>query len=313
MHISWLIYVFVDPTVFRSARASLTPSLLRARALRVLLRHDASNDLKFLATKTPFRLFLVLMVCREGKHRDKLFFSTCWPMVLKAGDSATTSAHALSALSQLCEVYWRPVYVFLRKRGYGRDDAQDLTQAFFAHLIQNRGYSHADPEKGRFRSFLLGALKHFIADARDRERALKRGGGIIVENLDGNVEAQIARGARWQADELYDREWAASLVRQALDRLAQECALAGKAELFSCLMPHLIMREEIAVAYAEMARRSHRAVSTLRHERARLRARYRAILRAEVRATVSDPTEVDEELRYLYRVLALACDGRRET
>jgi DNA-directed RNA polymerase specialized sigma24 family protein len=241
---------------------------------------------------------------REAASRDKLFCSTPWGMILKAGDSATTTAHALSALSELCQVYWRPVYVFLRKQGYGREDAQDLTQGFFSHLIENRGYAHADPKKGRFRSFLLGALKHFIADARDREHALKRGGGIILENLDDNVEAQIARGAKWQADEVYDREWASSLVRQALDRLAQECALAGKAELFSCLMPHLVAREETAVAYEEMARRPHRPVATLRHERARLRARYRAILREEVRATVPDPTEVDEELRYLCRVLA---------
>ena len=234
-------------------------------------------------------------------------------MISKAGDSETTTAHALSALSELCQLYWRPVYVFLCKQGYGREDAQDLTQGFFAHLIQNRGYTHADRTKGRFRSFLLAALKHFIADARDREHALKRGGGMVLENLDDNAEAQITRGAKWQADEVYDREWAASLVRQALDRLAQECALAGKAELFSCLMPHLVAREETAVAYEEMTRRSHRAVATLRHERARLRARYRAILREEVRATVSDVTEVDEELRYLCRVLALAGEGKKET
>jgi hypothetical protein len=241
---------------------------------------------------------------RDAEGRDELFFSTSWGMILQAGDSAATTAHTLSALSELCQVYWRPVYVFLRKKGYGREDAQDLTQGFFAHLIENRGYARANPKKGRFRSFLLGALKNFIADAWDREHALKRGGGMILENLDGNAEAQIAQGAKWQADEVYDREWAASLVREVLDRLAQECALAGKAELFSCLMPRLVAKEESAVPYEEMARRSHRAVTTLRRERARLRARYRAILREEVRATVPDPTEVDEELRYLCRVLA---------
>jgi hypothetical protein len=243
-------------------------------------------------------------VCREAENRDKLFFSTCWEIVLKAGDSATTSAHALSALSELCQVYWRPVYVVLRKQGYGREDAQDLTQAFFAHLIENRGYAHANREKGRFRSFLLVALKHFVADTRDREHALKRGGGMVLENLDDSVEAQTARGAKWQADEVYDREWAASLVRQALDRLAQECALAGKTDLFSCLMPRLVAREETTMRYGEMAQRSHRTVTALRYERARLRARYRAILREEVRATVPEVTEVNEELRYLCRVLA---------
>jgi hypothetical protein len=226
-------------------------------------------------------------------------------MVVQAGDAAATTAHALSALSELCQVYWRPVYVFLRKQGHGREDAQDLTQAFFAHLIKNRGYAHANRDKGRFRSFLLVALKHFVADTRDREHALKRGGGMVLANLDDNAEAQIARRASWQADEVYDREWAASLVRQALDRLAQECALAGKADLFSWLMPRLMVREETAVPYKDLARRSHRAVTTLRNERARLRARYRAILREEVRATVPEATEVDEELRYLCRVLAV--------
>jgi RNA polymerase sigma-70 factor (ECF subfamily) len=132
---------------------------------------------------------------------------------------------------------------------------------------------------------------------------LKRGGGMVPENLNDNAEAQVARGAKWQADEVYDREWAASLVRQALDRLAQECALAGKTDLFSSLMPRLMGREELAVPYEEMARRLHRAVATLRRERARLRARYRSILREEVRATVHEATEVNEELRYLCRVL----------
>jgi RNA polymerase sigma factor (sigma-70 family) len=226
-------------------------------------------------------------------------------VVLAAGDSATASADALSALSELCQIYWRPVYVFLRRRGYGREDAQDLTQGFFTHLIENRGYAHADREKGRFRSYLLAALKNFIADARDREHTLKRGGGMVLENLNDEVAAQIdQRAAKWQADEVYDREWAASLVRQALDRLAQECALAGKAKLFDCLMPRLAATGDSAVPLEEMARRSHRTVTTLRHELARLRVRYRAILREEVRATVPVATEVDEELRYLCRVLA---------
>jgi DNA-directed RNA polymerase specialized sigma24 family protein len=226
-------------------------------------------------------------------------------MILKAGDSAATSAHALSALSELCQIYWQPLYVFLRKKGYGREDAQDLTQGFFAHLIETRGYAHADREKGRFRSFLLGALKHFIADARDREHALKRGGGMILAQLDDRVEAQIAQAAKWEADEVYDREWAASLVRQALGRLAQECALAGKAELFGWLMPRLAA-EESAVPHEEVARRLRLTVTTLRHELARLRARYRAILREEVRGTVREAAEVDEELRYLCHALAAA-------
>jgi DNA-directed RNA polymerase specialized sigma24 family protein len=103
-------------------------------------------------------------------------------MVLKAGDSSTVaSAHALSALSELCRIYWRPLYVFLRKKEYGHEDAHDLTQGFFAHLIATRGYAHADPEKRRFRAFLLATLKNLIADARDRQYALKRGGNDFRE------------------------------------------------------------------------------------------------------------------------------------
>jgi hypothetical protein len=246
------------------------------------------------------------LLCREAESRDELFVSTRWTIVLKAGDSAATSVTALSALSELCQIYWRPLYVFLRKKGYGRDDAQDLTQSFFAHLIETRGHARADPEKGRFRAFLLTALKNFIADARDREHALKRGGGMILAQLDDKMEAQIARAAKWQADEVYDREWAASLVRQALGRLAQECALTGKGELFGYFVPYLAAREESAIPFEEMARRSHRSVNALRHELARLRARYRAILRQEVRGTVREVAEVDEELRYLCHTLAAA-------
>jgi RNA polymerase sigma factor (sigma-70 family) len=244
--------------------------------------------------------------CREAESRDELFVSTRWTVVLKAGDSAATSVQALSALSELCRIYWRPLYGFLRRKGYGHEDAQDLTQGFFAHLIETRGHARADPEKGRFRAFLLTAFKNFIADARDRERALKRGGGMMLEELDDKSETRIARGVKWQAEQVYDREWAASLVRQALGRLAQECALAGKAELFDYFLPYLAAPEESRIPYEEMAQCSHRPVIPLRHELARLRARYRAILREEVRGTVRDAADVDEELRYLCHTLASA-------
>jgi RNA polymerase sigma factor (sigma-70 family) len=244
--------------------------------------------------------------CREAESRDELFVSTLWTVVLKAGDSAATSAQALNALSELCRIYWRPLYGFLRRKGYGREDAQDLTQGFFAHLIETRGHARADPEKGRFRAFLLTAFKNFIADARDRERALKRGGGMMLEKLDDKTETRITRDLKWQADQIYDREWATSLVSQALGRLAQECALAGKAELFGYFLPYLATPEESRIPYEEVARRSHRPVITLRHELVRLRARYRAILREEVRGTIRDAADVDEELRYLCHALAAA-------
>jgi RNA polymerase sigma factor (sigma-70 family) len=247
---------------------------------------------------------------RETTDRNQSFASTRWTMVIEAGDSSAASAQALNALSELCQIYWRPLYAFLRKQGCNSDDAQDLTQSFFADLIQSRAYAHADREKGRFRSFLLGTLKHFLADNRDRGRALKRGGGMFHQNFDeaaiAQAEAQIARATKWHADQVYDREWAASLLRRALDRLAQECALAGKQQLFDYLSPYLATTEESATPYEEIAQRLHRSAVTLRSDLARLRARYRAILREEVRDTVVEPTEVDDELRYFCQVLAAA-------
>src|SRR6266508_5550809 len=111
--------------------------------------------------------------------RDSLFASTRWTVVRQAADSQTASQHAQSALSELCQIYWRPVYVFLRRQGVAQHDAQDLTQGFFADLIESRAYARADPIKGRFSSFLLGTLKHFVAHVRDRDRAQKRGGGLV--------------------------------------------------------------------------------------------------------------------------------------
>jgi len=245
----------------------------------------------------------------DTNNRDGLFASTRWTVVLRASDSAATSAQSLNALSELCQIYWRPLYLFLRREGFSTDDAQDLTQGFFADLIETRTYARADREKGRFRSFLLGALKHFVADARDRDRAQKRGGGIIPEQLDdkaiAEVETQVERAAKWNADHVYEREWAASLLRRALDRLAQECGLAGKSELFGYLKPYLSVTED-AAPYEEMAQRLHRPVTTLRSDVGRLRARYRAILREEVRGTVAEGSDVDDELRHLCRVLVEA-------
>lgn len=244
----------------------------------------------------------------EAESRDESFTPTRWTIVLEAGDSATASAHALSALSELCQIYWRPLYAFLRRQGYRAEDAQDLTQGFFAHLIESRVCARADHEKGRFRSFLLGALRHFVADVRDRGRALKRGGGMTLENLDdeaiAEAERHIGRATKWQAEEVYDREWATSLWRQALDRLAQECALAGRAELFGYLQPYLTATEQSTIPYEEIARRSHRPVTTLRSDFARLRRRYSIILREEVRGTVREAADVNEELRHLCRAVA---------
>ena len=225
----------------------------------------------------------------------------------QAADSQTASQHALSALSELCQIYWRPVYVFVRRQGTPQHDAQDLTQGFFADLIDSRAYTRADPMKGRFRSFLLGTLKHFVAHTRDQDRAQKRGGGDVPVKLAeaalSEAETYASRCKDWTADGIFDREWAASLARQALDRLEQEYELGGKSALFEALKSRLTTGEATAIPYEELANRLGRTAAHLRVDVTRLRARYRAILREEVSGTVVDARDVDEELRYLRQAM----------
>jgi RNA polymerase sigma-70 factor (ECF subfamily) len=228
--------------------------------------------------------------------------------VRQAADPQTASQHALSALSELCQIYWRPVYVFLRRQGIAQHDAQDLTQGFFADLIESRTYTRADPTKGRFRSFLLGTLKHFVAHTRDHNRAQKRGGGSVPVELDetaiSEAETYASRCNHGSADGVFEREWAASLARQALDRLEQEYELGGKAALYEALKSRLTAGEVAAIPYEELANRLGRTTAHLRVDVTRLRARYRAILREEVSGTVVDSSDVDEELRYLRQAMS---------
>jgi RNA polymerase sigma-70 factor (ECF subfamily) len=244
----------------------------------------------------------------EKTTRDGAFASTRWSMVLDAGQSQTPPDQALSALSELCRIYWKPIFLFLRRQGSSPEDAQDLTQGFFEHLIESRAYARADREKGRFRSFLLGAVKHFLAHARAHDRAQKRGGGMVLGELDtaaiAEADANASNTKRWTPEHVYERGWAETLLRQALDRLAQECGIAGKDQLFEQLNSYLSVTSDAAVPYEEVALRLGRPVATLRSDVARLRARYRTILREEVRGTVADASDVDAELRHLCEVLA---------
>jgi DNA-directed RNA polymerase specialized sigma24 family protein len=240
--------------------------------------------------------------------RQGLFASTRWTIVIEAGKSKTPPDEALNALSELCRIYWRPIFLFLRRQGKNPADAEDLTQGFFAHLIESRAYAGADREKGRFRSFMLGALKHFLAHTRAHDRAQKRGGGMIVGPLDtasiAEADARAANANHWTPEHVYDREWAETLLRQAHDRLAEECAIAGKEKLFEQLNSHLSGTSETAVPYDDLSARLGRPSATLRSDVARLRSRYRAILREEVGGTVADASQVDPELRHLCEVLA---------
>ena len=244
----------------------------------------------------------------NGCRQSDLFPSTHWSVVLAAGRSQAEPEIARAALAELCQTYWAPLYSFVRSRGYTVHDAQDLTQSFFAYLIEHKIYKGVDERKGRFRSFLLASLKNFLADASDRERTLKRGGGQSLLPLhEEQIEEaeslfQNHRTANSE-DQIFDRSWAEALVAAALERLSADYKGEAREKLFNELRIFLAGCAGPPPAYAELAVRLHMTESTLRSHVTRLRARYREVLRAEVRRTVDAEAEVDEELHALLYVL----------
>jgi DNA-directed RNA polymerase specialized sigma24 family protein len=239
------------------------------------------------------------------------FSQTHWSVIVAAGKSQVAPEAAKVALAQLCETYWPPLYAFVRSRGYSVHDAQDLTQGFFAYLIEHKIYARADRRKGRFRSFLLASLKNFLADARDREQALKRGGGqeLLPLNEEQLGEAESLFQAQSKSDEfdnedrLFERTWAEALVAAGLARVAANYKLEGKERLFEELKIYLTGGVDPLPSYGDLATRLGLVASSLRSHVTRLRARYREALRLEVRRTVETEGEVEAELRELLRVL----------
>ena len=241
------------------------------------------------------------------------FTATQWSVIVAASETKMDPESSRAALAQLCQTYWPPLYTYVRGRGYPRHDAQDLTQGFFAYLIEHKIYARSDPEKGKFRSFLLASLKNFLSDARDREQTLKRGGGqVFVPLHDSQTEAaeslfhthsSPASSSAITDDLLFERSWAETLVATVLDRVAVAYEAEGKANLFAALQIFLTIGDAPLPSYADLAARLGVGESTLRSNVTRLRARYREFLRAEVRRTVNTEAEVDAELRELLRVL----------
>jgi RNA polymerase sigma factor (sigma-70 family) len=230
------------------------------------------------------------------------FATTRWTMVLKAGGSDST--HARQALEKLCQTYWFPLYAYVRRRGYGPEDAQDLTQGFFARLLEHKSLANADPERGRFRSFILGALNHFLADEHARAHAQKRGGGRPLVSLDlaaAEERFDLEPADEATPDKAFDKQWAAALLNEVLNRLADEYRRDGKAELFAAIKQSLAGSRE-SQPYAELARRvgmNEGAVRTAVH---RLRKRYRELLRSEIGDTVSSEEDVNDEIRHLFKI-----------
>ncbi len=234
------------------------------------------------------------------------FAPTRWTVVLRArGDSD----EGRRALAQLCESYWNPVFRFVRGQGRGDDDARDLTQEFFARLLARGSLENVQPGRGRFRSYLLGAVKHFLADQRDHERREKRGGGLVPESLDGvpghdtAPALQVPDPAALPSDGVFDRAWALAVMAQALETLRQEHADAGKAEHFEVLKPWL-EGDADRLPQEQAAARLNLNEGALKVAIHRLRKRFRELIRRELAETVDSPAEVEDELRYLVEVLA---------
>jgi RNA polymerase sigma-70 factor (ECF subfamily) len=211
------------------------------------------------------------------------------------------------ALSHFYETYWPPLYAFLRRRGHPSPEAQDLVQGFFAHLLEYNTLRRADQDKGRLRTFLLGSLQNFLCNEYDRSHALKRGGGRQFVSIDEHMpesEASMVDPAHLSDSTSFDLVWASSIVTRALQHLQGAFEAEGKADWFGVLRPFISGGGRIPPNQEETAERLGVPIATLRTLLFRLRQRYRGTLRAEVANTVSDPADVDQELHYLYQILA---------
>jgi len=232
------------------------------------------------------------------------FPTTHWTLVLSA--ATKTDPEAGEALAGLCRAYWQPLYAFVHRRGYSTDQAQDLTQEFFARLIEKRYLARADPARGRFRSFLLSAMKHFLADEYDGRQTQKRGGKHIVLS----VPFPEADGlCRWEPrdeetpEKIFDREWALTLLSRVTGHLQASFAREGRETDFDRLKQFLPGNEK-ELSYAEAARLLGASEGAARVAVHRLRRRYRELLRAEIAHTVADPDDIESEIRYLLEALA---------
>jgi RNA polymerase sigma factor (sigma-70 family) len=229
------------------------------------------------------------------------FPTTRWSRVLTARDGSDSEARL--ALETLCQTYWHPLYVFVRRQGHDPDEARDLVQAYFTELLEKSFLKSVEPGLGRFRSFLLASLKHFLSHERDRTRALKRGGDTQTISLDSASTAGLDVQAMDQLtpEQLFERQWALTVLERALERLRQQARESNTTAQFETLKPSL-MGEVADTSYAEVAERLGLSESGVKSAVRRLRKRFGTALRAEIAETVSDPADVEDELRRMLLV-----------
>ncbi len=231
------------------------------------------------------------------------FATTRWSVVLLAGQEISPGSEA--ALEKLCRGYWHPVCAFARRKGWNEEDAKDLTQQFFASLLRRKDISGLDPRKGKFRTFLLTAFTHFLANEYDRATAQKRGGGCTMLSLDylpADALGGLSRAEDVAPDTVYDMRWAQTILQAALRQLKEEMSRANKQDQFDELKPFLTANAA-AGEYSQVAQKLGVAASAAPVLVHRLRQRYRELVRAEVAQTVCGPLELEEEMRYLFSVL----------
>jgi len=253
-------------------------------------------------------------VCEEDAGAPRQFATTRWSLILSASHSEDGEQKAREALNQLCRTYWRPVFSFVRRRGYSMEDAQDLTQDFFVKILEPGWLRHADPDRGRFRSLLSKSLQNFLINAAERAHTRKHGGDVKFVCWDdwmAEAPSQLSMSAEavdsLPPERLFDLRWAATVVEHALRRLREECESKGKRRLFHALSSYLTAERD-EVSFAHLSTELGIAESAVIKQLFNLRQRYRSLLRDEVAQTVADPAQVEDEIRYLCAALAAGND-----
>jgi RNA polymerase sigma-70 factor (ECF subfamily) len=232
------------------------------------------------------------------------FATTHWSVVLAAGSPESTRYK--EALETLCRTYWFPIYVYLRRKGYSANKAEDQTQGFFTHMIEMHDLRQADPDRGRFRSFLLSMLKHFMADQWDWSQAQKRGGGkqtLSLDFADAEARYKLEPSHQLSPDKLFEKSWALTVLAQTMARLKAESSDTRRQMLFENLKAHLAGQSD-TVPYRELATKLHMTEGAVKVAVHRLRQRYRELLREHIAQTVSGPEQIEDEIRALFVALA---------